>query len=265
MEAQIPLRHQVMLPSRYVFSKTFCGCEKMMGQSALRYFHSTFCRSCRAQERPNVKGQCGTSRAGSSQADPDRRCKHRIPPRLHTGSEPNRMKAVSRGSSSPPWLSFLSSGRQPGIMSIGIYTTYSTWTKVQRESAARIFRPSRILYDFASLLLKMTSLLPKREAVTPDMPLRLAAAAALAFPDGSMTASGLRREAARGRLVIERIAGKDYTTLGEHRTDEGAMPRRSKGARLWLRRRQGKVHPMGHPRSWSRSPHRGARRRYRHG
>src|SRR5215207_5065660 len=28
-----------------------------------------------------------------------------------------------------------------------------------------------------------------------------------------MTASGLRREGARGRLVIERIAGKDYTTL----------------------------------------------------
>jgi hypothetical protein len=35
----------------------------------------------------------------------------------------------------------------------------------------------------------------------------------LAFPDGSMTASGLRREAARGRLVIERVAGKDFTTL----------------------------------------------------
>jgi hypothetical protein len=28
-----------------------------------------------------------------------------------------------------------------------------------------------------------------------------------------MTASGLRREGARGRLGIERIAGKDYTTL----------------------------------------------------
>ena len=28
-----------------------------------------------------------------------------------------------------------------------------------------------------------------------------------------MTASGLRREAARGRLTIERIAGKDFTTL----------------------------------------------------
>jgi hypothetical protein len=28
-----------------------------------------------------------------------------------------------------------------------------------------------------------------------------------------MTASGLRREASRGLLAIERVAGKDYTTL----------------------------------------------------
>jgi hypothetical protein len=28
-----------------------------------------------------------------------------------------------------------------------------------------------------------------------------------------MTSSGLRREAARGNLIIERIAGKHYTTL----------------------------------------------------
>jgi hypothetical protein len=49
--------------------------------------------------------------------------------------------------------------------------------------------------------------------VKASTPLRLAVAASLAFPDGSMSASGLRREAARGRLVIERIAGKDYTTL----------------------------------------------------
>src|SRR5262245_4650775 len=49
--------------------------------------------------------------------------------------------------------------------------------------------------------------------VAPDQPLRLSTAAALAFPDGSMTASGLRREADRGRLAIERIAGKDFTTL----------------------------------------------------
>jgi hypothetical protein len=52
-----------------------------------------------------------------------------------------------------------------------------------------------------------------REIVKADTPLRLGVAASLAFPDGSMSASGLRRESARGRLVIERIAGKDYTTL----------------------------------------------------
>jgi hypothetical protein len=55
--------------------------------------------------------------------------------------------------------------------------------------------------------------IPPPEKITPDTPLRLEIAAALAFPDGSMTASGLRRESARGRLVVERIAGKDYTTL----------------------------------------------------
>jgi hypothetical protein len=37
----------------------------------------------------------------------------------------------------------------------------------------------------------------------------------IAFPDGTMTASGLRREAERGRLIIERIANKDYTTLAQ--------------------------------------------------
>src|ERR1039458_4241869 len=58
----------------------------------------------------------------------------------------------------------------------------------------------------------MQKALPLRETITCDTPLRLGVAAALAFPDGTMTASGLRREAARGRLVIERIAGKDYTT-----------------------------------------------------
>src|SRR5262245_27647491 len=46
-----------------------------------------------------------------------------------------------------------------------------------------------------------------------EEPIRLALAAKLAFPDGSMGVSGLRREAARGHLEIERIAGKDYTTL----------------------------------------------------
>ena len=45
--------------------------------------------------------------------------------------------------------------------------------------------------------------LPARDAVKPDTPLRLAVAAALAYPDGSMTANGLRNEARRGLDVIQ--------------------------------------------------------------
>jgi hypothetical protein len=63
-------------------------------------------------------------------------------------------------------------------------------------------QPRRILRD-----------LPKLDTISPNTPLRLDVAATLAFPDGSMTVSGLRRERDRGRLEIERIAGKDYTTL----------------------------------------------------
>jgi hypothetical protein len=58
---------------------------------------------------------------------------------------------------------------------------------------------------------------PDLDQIKPDTPLRLDVAAAVAYPDGSMTASGLRKENARGRLVIERTAGKDYTTLAEIR------------------------------------------------
>ncbi|WP_238193793.1 excisionase [Methylobacterium frigidaeris] len=52
-----------------------------------------------------------------------------------------------------------------------------------------------------------------RSQISDDAPLRLADAARLAFPAGGMTAASLRREAAKGRLSIERIAGKDFTTL----------------------------------------------------
>jgi hypothetical protein len=38
-------------------------------------------------------------------------------------------------------------------------------------------------------------------------------AARIAFPDGTMTVSGLRREAKHGRLEIETIAHKQYVTL----------------------------------------------------
>jgi hypothetical protein len=49
--------------------------------------------------------------------------------------------------------------------------------------------------------------------ISPDDPLRLDIAARLAFPDGSMKKSGLRREIQRGRLDCWNIAGKQYTTL----------------------------------------------------
>jgi hypothetical protein len=59
---------------------------------------------------------------------------------------------------------------------------------------------------------------PMADTIDPSAPLRLDFAAKIAFPDGSMTASGLRRESARGRLALERIANKDYTTLEAIRT-----------------------------------------------
>src|ERR1700676_2174930 len=71
--------------------------------------------------------------------------------------------------------------------------------------------------------------MPARSEVGDDTPLRLAVTAALAYPDGSMTTSGLRREAARGRLVIERTAGKDYTTLGAIRQMRELCRREARG------------------------------------
>jgi hypothetical protein len=49
--------------------------------------------------------------------------------------------------------------------------------------------------------------------IEPETPIRLALAARLAYPDGSMSASGLRRLGEKGLLVIERVNRRDYTTL----------------------------------------------------
>ena len=57
--------------------------------------------------------------------------------------------------------------------------------------------------------------MPDRSEVTDDTPLRLAVAAALAYPDSSMTASGLRKERDAGRLMTELTAGKEFTTLAD--------------------------------------------------
>jgi hypothetical protein len=65
----------------------------------------------------------------------------------------------------------------------------------------------------------MRCTIPSRDQVDPDTPLRLNVAAVLAFPDGTMTASGLRREAARGRLMIGvQEAGRQRPKDGVGRT-----------------------------------------------
>lgn len=55
---------------------------------------------------------------------------------------------------------------------------------------------------------------PDRSEIQEDTPLRLEVAAALSFPGGGMTASGLRRERDNGRLVTFFVANKEFTTLG---------------------------------------------------
>ena len=71
----------------------------------------------------------------------------------------------------------------------------------------------RIVENRAVLMANRRATPPMADTIDPFAPLRLDIAAKIAFPDGSMTASGLRRESARGRLALERIANKDYTTL----------------------------------------------------
>jgi hypothetical protein len=60
----------------------------------------------------------------------------------------------------------------------------------------------------------MGARLPSIEAIGRDTPLRLSVAAALAFPDGSMTASGLRPEGARLQLMGEYMLGHRPVGVG---------------------------------------------------
>ena len=50
------------------------------------------------------------------------------------------------------------------------------------------------------------------DSIDLDTPVRLDDAVRLFFPYGGMTVSGLRREAQRGRLIVEKIANKQFTT-----------------------------------------------------
>ena len=57
--------------------------------------------------------------------------------------------------------------------------------------------------------------------IDPDLPIRPADIIPIMFPLGGITPAGLRKEAVRGRLVLMRIAGKDFTTVNAVRE----MPR----------------------------------------
>ena len=91
------------------------------------------------------------------------------------------------------------------------------------------------------------------EVPSPTTPLRLADAIAYAFPFGGMTVSGLRREAARGRLKIERIAGKDFTTLAaiEEMRELCRVP-----ADTPPPSRRVAIHPTPDEQAWARLPER---------
>lgn len=55
---------------------------------------------------------------------------------------------------------------------------------------------------------------PRLQELSENTPLRLDAAVKAAFPNGGITVTGLRSEIAKGRLEVELIAGKLFTTLG---------------------------------------------------
>ncbi len=76
-----------------------------------------------------------------------------------------------------------------------------------------------------------------RATIAPDdiarnSPLRLAEAARIAFPGGTMTEDGLRKEAKRGTLAIFRVAGKDFTTLAdiERMIEACRVPQKASGS-----------------------------------
>ncbi|WP_454813831.1 GIY-YIG nuclease family protein [Labrys neptuniae] len=65
--------------------------------------------------------------------------------------------------------------------------------------------------------------LPDPSLITDDTPLQLHIAAELAYPDGSMSVSGLRKGISNGTLTAWKMAGRLYTSLGAIRAMEAAI------------------------------------------
>lgn len=66
--------------------------------------------------------------------------------------------------------------------------------------------------DYSNPPLKWDRVTMGKFEVGPDDPVPLSEAVRLFFPRGGVTVSALRTEARKGRLAIERIAGKDFVT-----------------------------------------------------
>jgi hypothetical protein len=60
------------------------------------------------------------------------------------------------------------------------------------------------------------SRIPSPEKITPETPLRLNVAAALAFPDGSMTAAGLKRNDVRESRITPNSGTRRILHRGTH-------------------------------------------------
>ena len=97
--------------------------------------------------------------------------------------------------------------------------------------------------------------MPEASVIGDDTLLRLGVAAALEFPDGSMSAAGLRREAQHGRLKVWRIAGKDYTTKQALKEMRGNASYPATKTQVAARPKRPKGH-VGHQRPRARNQHR---------
>lgn len=86
-------------------------------------------------------------------------------------------------------------------------------TRRQQSGSAGEDYPTRAVSTERSTHLTNVRVNATAIGIDRDTPLRLADAIKIAFPKGGMTVSGLRRERDRNRLIVERIAGKEFTTL----------------------------------------------------
>lgn len=74
------------------------------------------------------------------------------------------------------------------------------------------------------------------ETINPDAPLRLSVAVRVAYPDGSMTVSGLSSRSGARAAHFGAYRWARLRDIGQYQTHERIMPARSKGTRLWLRK-----------------------------